>query len=147
MADPTAPSTHENLRAAFAAEAQDAHRCLYFAGIAEIEGWSDVSALLREVAESGTCAAHGQLDLLERVGDPVTGLPIGDTERNLAAAAAAASHEATALYPSFAAAARADGLPDVASWFENLARQKASHVRRLEEARAALAGSRRGDAP
>jgi len=147
MADLTGRPTHENLRAAFAAEAQDVHRYLYFAGIAEIEGWSDVAALFREVAESGSCAAHGQLDFLERVGDPATGLPIGETERNLAAAIVTASREATALYPSLAAAARADGLPDVASWFENLARQKASHVRRLEEARAALAGSRRGGAP
>jgi rubrerythrin len=143
MADLSGRPTHENLKEAFAAEAEDVHRYLYFAGIAEIEGWPDIATLFREVGESGICAAHGHLDFLKRVGDPSTGLPIGETERNLAAAIATAAREATALYPSLAAAARADGFPDVASWFENLARQKGVQVRRLEDARATLAGSRR----
>jgi rubrerythrin len=147
MTDLTGRPTHDNLRDAFAVEAEDAHRYLYFAGIAEIEGWSDVAALLREIAESGLLTAHGQLDFLKRVGDPSTGLPIGETERNLAAAIATASREATVLYPSLAAAARADGFPDVASWFENVARQKEAHLARLEQARSTLVGARRVEGP
>jgi rubrerythrin len=38
-----------------------------------------VAALFRSTAEGETGHAHGHLELLEQVGDPATGLPIGRT--------------------------------------------------------------------
>src|SRR5882672_5719829 len=55
---------------------------------------------------------------LEAVGDPATGLPIGDTKLNLKAAIAGETHEYTDMYPGMAKAARDEGFTDIADWFE-----------------------------
>ena len=46
--------TEENLKEAFAGESQANRRYLYFAQKADIEGYPDVSALFRSVAEGET---------------------------------------------------------------------------------------------
>ena len=81
--------THENLKAAFAGESQANRRYLYFAKVADIEGYPDIAGNFRDTAEGETGHAHGHLDYIKVVGDPATGLPIGDTLENLAAAAEA----------------------------------------------------------
>ena len=43
--------------------------------------------------------AQGHLDYLKQVGDPATGLPIGDSVLNLKAAIAGETHEYTDMYP------------------------------------------------
>jgi rubrerythrin len=50
--------------------------------------------------------AQGHLDHLKQVGDPVTGLPIGDSVLNLKAAIAGQTHEYTDMYPGMAKSAR-----------------------------------------
>ena len=70
--------TEENLKAAFASEAQANRRYLYFAQKADVEGLSDVASVFRSTAEGETGHAHGHLEYLESCGDPVTGLPLGD---------------------------------------------------------------------
>ena len=80
--------THENLKAAFAGESQANRRYLYFAKVADIEGYPDVAGNFRDTADGETGHAHGHLDYLKPVGDPATGLPIGETSENLAAAVA-----------------------------------------------------------
>ena len=91
--------THENLKAAFAGESQANRRYLYFSKQADIEGYPDVAGLFRDTAEGETGHAHGHLDYLKAVGDPATGLPIGDTQENLKAAIAGETHEYTDMYP------------------------------------------------
>jgi rubrerythrin len=68
-------------------------RYLYFAQKADVEGHNDVSAVFRSTAEGETGRAHGHLEFLEEVGDPVTGKPIGATDDNLRAAIAGETHE------------------------------------------------------
>ena len=75
--------THENLKEAFAGESQANRRYLYFAQKADVEGYPDVAALFRSVAEGETGHAFGHFDFLAEVGDPVTGVPVGATEDNL----------------------------------------------------------------
>lgn len=91
--------THANLMAAFAGESEANRRYLWFAQKADIEGYPDVAALFRSVAEGETGHAHGHLDYLAQVGDPATGEPIGDTEDNLKAAIAGETYEYSTLYP------------------------------------------------
>ena len=74
-------------------------RYLYFAAKADVEGYNDVAAVFRSTAEGETGHAHGHLEYLEEVGDPATGLPIGGTALNLAAAIAGETHEYTDMYP------------------------------------------------
>ena len=75
--------TEENLKDAFAGESQANRRYLYFAQKADIEGYNDVASVFRSTAEGETGHAHGHLEYLEEVGDPATGLPIGETKANL----------------------------------------------------------------
>src|SRR5258706_98278 len=101
--------TEQNLKDAFAGESQANRRYLYFAGKADVEGYNDVSAVFRSTAEGETGHAHGHLEYLEAVGDPATGLPIGETKANLKSAIAGETHEYSGINPGMAKAARADG--------------------------------------
>ena len=125
--------THENLKAAFAGESQANRRYLYFAKQSDVEGLPDIAGLFRDTAEGETGHAHGHLDYLKPVGDPATGLPIGDTADNLKAAIAGETHEYTDLYPGMAKAAREEGFAEIADWFETLAKAEKSHAGRFQK--------------
>ena len=130
--------TEENLRAAFASEAEANRRYLYFANKADIEGQSDISALFRSAAEGETGHAHGHLDYLAEVGDPATGLPIGSSRDNLKSAVASETYEYTEMYPGMAKTAREEGFDEIADWFETLAKAERSHANRFQKALNAL---------
>ena len=114
--------TEENLKEAFAGESQANRRYLYFAQKADIEGYNDVAAVFRSTAEGETGHAHGHLEYLEEVGDPGTGMPIGETKANLASAVQGETHEYTDMYPGMAKTAREEGFEEIADWFETLAK-------------------------
>jgi len=101
--------TEQNLKDAFAGESQANRRYLYF-------------------------AAKADLEYLEAVGDPATGLPIGETGNNLKAAIAGETHEYTDMYPGMAKAARSEGFEEIADWFETLAKAERSHANRFQKA-------------
>ena len=134
MADLKGSKTHDNLKAAFAGESQANRRYLYFAKVADIEGYPSIASNFRETAEGETGHAHGHLDYLKQVGDPATGLPMGDSEQNLAAAVAGETHEYTDMYPGMAKTAREEGFSEVADWFETLAKAERSHANRFQKA-------------
>ena len=98
--------TDQHLKDAFAGESQANRRSLYFAQKADVEGFNDVATVFRSTAEGETGHAHGHLEYLEAVGDPATGLPIGETGNNLKAAIAGETHEYTYMYLGMAKAAR-----------------------------------------
>ncbi len=125
--------THENLKAAFAGESQANRRYLYFAKVADIEGYPQIAANFRDTAEGETGHAHGHLDYIKRVGDPATGLPIGDTADNLKAAVEGETHEYTDMYPGMAKTAREEGFAEIADWFETLAKAEKSHAGRFQK--------------
>ncbi len=125
--------TVENLKAAFAGESQANRRYLYFAKVADVEGYPEVASNFRETAEGETGHAHGHLDYLKPVGDPATGLPIGDTVANLKAAIEGETHEYTDMYPGMAKAAREEGFGEIADWFETLAKAEKSHAGRFQK--------------
>ena len=130
--------THQNLKDAFAGESQANRRYLYFAKIADVEGYPEIASNFRETAEGETGHAHGHLEFLEAVGDPATGLPIGSSRQNLAAAVAGETHEYTDMYPGMAKQARAEGFDEIADWFETLAKAERSHANRYVKALEAL---------
>ena len=126
--------TEQHLKDAFAGESQANRRYLYFANKADVEGHPDVAALFRSTAEGETGHAHGHLEYLEASGDPATGLPIGETKLNLAAAVAGETHEYTDMYPGMAKDTRAEGFDEIADWFETLAKAERSHANRYQKA-------------
>ena len=125
--------TEKNLKDAFAGESQANRRYLYFAAKADVEGYNDVSTVFRSTAEGETGHAHGHLDFLKAVGDPATGLPIGDSTLNLQAAIAGETHEYTDMYPGMAKTAREEGHAEISDWFETLAKAEKSHAGRFEK--------------
>jgi rubrerythrin len=133
MAELNGSKTHTNLKEAFAGESQANRRYLYFAKVADVEGQPDIAGLFRDTAEGETGHAHGHLDYLKRVGDPATGEPIGDTQKNLKASIAGETYEYTQMYPAFAKTAREEGFEEIAEWFETLARAERSHAGRFQK--------------
>lgn len=125
--------SHQNLKEAFAGEAQANRRYLYFARIADIEGYPDIGGLFRDTSEAETGHAFGHLDFLKEVGDPCTGVPIGNTEKNLKSAIEGETYEYTEMYPGFAKTARDEGFFELAEWFETLAKAEKSHAGRFNK--------------
>ena len=125
--------SHDNLKAAFAGESQANRRYLYFARVADIEGYPDVGGLFRDTSEAETGHAFGHLDFLKEVGDPCTDVPIGSTDKNLKSAVEGETYEYTEMYPGFAKTARDEGLAELAEWFETLAKAEKSHAGRFSK--------------
>ncbi|HSQ65867.1 MAG TPA: rubrerythrin family protein [Polyangiaceae bacterium] len=125
--------TLQNLKDAFAGESQANRRYLYFAKVADVEGYPEVAGNFKETADGETGHAHGHLDYIKQVGDPATGLPIGNTEKNLKAAIAGETHEYETMYPTMAKSAREEGFDDIAEWFETLAKAEKSHAGRFQK--------------
>ena len=136
----------ENLKHAFAGESQANRRYLYFARVADIEGYPDVGGLFRDTSEAETGHAFGHLDFLKEVGDPCTGTPIGSTEKNLKSAIEGETYEYTEMYPGFAKTARDEGLSELAEWFETLAKAEKSHAGRFTKGLDKIAGREPADA-
>jgi len=126
--------THQNLKDAFAGESQANRRYLYFAKVADVEGYPEVAGLFKDTADGETGHAHGHLDELKKVGDPATDKPIGDTRKNLASAVVGETHEYETMYPGMAKTARDEGFDEIAEWFETLAKAEKSHAGRFQKA-------------
>jgi len=134
MADLKTSKTFQNLKEGFAGESQANRRYLYFARQADIEGQPDVAGVFRDTAEGETGHAFGHMEYIAEVGDPATGLPVGDSKTNLQAAIAGETYEYTEMYPGFAKTARSEGFDEIAEWFETLARAEKSHAGRFQKA-------------
>ena len=138
--------SHENLKEAFAGESQANRRYLYFARVADIEGFPDIAGLFKDTADAETGHAFGHLDFLKEIGDPATGEPIGKTEKNLKAAVAGETYEYTQMYPGMAKTARDEGYPELAEWFETLAKEEKSHAGRFTKGANQISGKDPADA-
>lgn len=145
MTDLQGTKTIENLKTAFAGESQANRRYLYFAERADTEGNEEVASLFRSVSNGETKHAFGHIGWLDI--DPVTGEPIGDSEKNLKAAIAGEVYEFTEMYPGFARVARDEGLTEIAEWFETMAKAEKVHAGRFEEALEKLTGNKSGMIP
>ncbi|HET6266095.1 MAG TPA: rubrerythrin family protein [Acidobacteriota bacterium] len=133
MAQLKGTKTHDNLKNAFAGESQANRRYLYFARRADIEGYPDIGGLFRDTSEAETGHAFGHLDYLKEAGDPVTNVGIGNTRSNLQSAIEGETYEYTEMYPGMARVARDEGFPEIADWFETLARAEKSHAGRFTQ--------------
>jgi rubrerythrin len=132
MAELRGTRTHENLKQSFARESQASRRYLYFARVADIEGYPDIGGLFRDTSEAETGHAFGHLDFLKTVGDPATDVPFGSTRSNLASAIEGEIHDRQ-MYPEMARTAREEGFPEIAEWFDTLAKAERSHAGRFTQ--------------
>jgi rubrerythrin len=132
--------THDNLKRAFALEAEANRRYIYFARQADVEGYPEIAGLFRDTAEGETGHANGHMDWLRGVADPVTDLPVGSTVKNLESAIAGETDEYTDQYPRMAETARAEGLLEIAEWFETLAKAEKNHAARFKQGLKSIQG-------
>ena len=130
----------ENLKEAFAGESQANRRYLYFARVADIEGFPDIAGLFKDTADAETGHAFGHMDFLKEVGDPATGVPFGKTEANLKSAVEGETYEDTQMYPGMAKVAREEGFAELSEWFETLAKAEKSHAGRFNKGLTQIAG-------
>jgi rubrerythrin len=133
MPDLKNSKTHENLKHAFAGESQANRRYLYFARVADIEGYPEIGGLFRDTSEAETGHAFGHMDFLKPAGDPATGVQFGSTRDNLKSAIESETYEYTQMYPGMAKTAREEGFAEIAEWFETLARAERSHAGRFTQ--------------
>ena len=126
--------TIENLRAAFAGESQANRRYTYFSRKADEEGYPEVSALFRSVADGETAHALRHFDYMRKVGDPVTKVPVLDVKGMLESAMKGETYECTTMYPEFAKVARQEGFEEIAKWLETLAKAEKAHAGKYKQA-------------
>ncbi|MEM3670166.1 MAG: rubrerythrin family protein [Thermoprotei archaeon] len=127
--------SEENLKNAFHGEAMANRRYLYFAKRADEEGYPEIAATMRSIAEGETAHAFGHLDFVRQggIGDPATGVPIKSLEDMLNSAIKGETYEWTQMYPGFASQARNEGFQELAEWYETLAKAEKSHAAKFEQ--------------
>ncbi len=113
--------TEKNLEAAFAGESQARNKYTYFASAAKKEGFEQIAALFLETADNEK--EHAKLWFKELAG-------IGDTAKNLAAAADGENYEWTDMYEGFAKTAEAEGFSELAEKFRMVAAIEKRHEER-----------------
>ena len=113
--------TEKNLWAAFAGESEARNKYTYFASKAKKEGFEQISALFLKTAENEK--EHAKL-WFKALGE------LGDTAKNLAAAAAGENYEWTDMYDTFAKEAEEEGFTTLAAQFKAVAAIEKAHEER-----------------
>ena len=132
--------TEKNLQDAFAGESMARNKYTYYASVAKKAGFEQIAALFLETADQEK--EHAKMWFKEFHG-------IGDTEANLADAAAGENYEWTDMYARMAQEAREEGFNELAIKFDYVAKVEAAHEKRYQKLLEHLqAGNTfKGDAP
>ncbi len=129
--------TEKNLLKAFAGESQARNRYTYFAGAARKAGFEQIAAIFLETAENEKEHAKVFFKHLEGGDLEITAAypagVIGDTKANLEAAADGEKMEWSDIYANFEKTARAEGFPEVAASFKEIAEVEESHEKRYRK--------------
>lgn len=113
--------TEKNLKIAFEGESQARNKYTYFAEIAKNEGYEQISELFLKTAQNEK--EHAKIWFKELGG-------IGDTRKNLAAAADGENYEWTDMYADFAETAEKEGFIGLAAKFRMVAKIEKHHEER-----------------
>ena len=129
--------TEKNLLKAFAGESQARNRYTYFAGVARKAGYEQIAAIFTETAENEKEHAKVFFKHLEGGEVEITATypagVIGDTRANLEAAANGEKLEWSDLYAGFEKTARAEGFPEIAASFKQIAEVEGFHEKRYRK--------------
>lgn len=132
--------TEKNLMDAFAGESQARNKYTYYASAAKKAGFVQMSNIFLETADQEK--EHAKMWFKEFHG-------IGDTEANLADAAAGENYEWTDMYATFAKEAREEGFDDIAEKFEGVGaiekEHEARYLKLLDNVQKEIVFSRDGD--
>lgn len=113
--------TEKNLEAAFAGESQARNKYTYFASVAKKQGFEQIADLFLKTADNEK--EHAKMWFKELNG-------IGDTAKNLLAAAEGENYEWTDMYEDFAKTAEKEGFTELARKFRLVAAIEKHHEER-----------------
>ena len=113
--------TEKNLMTAFAGESQARNKYTYFASVAKKEGYEQIAAIFEATANNEK--EHAKL-WFKALGE------LGDTAKNLTAAAAGENYEWTDMYDTFAKEAEEEGFTTLAAQFKAVAAIEKAHEER-----------------
>ena len=116
--------TEQNLMAAFAGESQARNKYTYFASVAKKEGYEQISEIFNKTADNEKEHAKMWFKLLGE---------LGDTAKNLAAAADGENYEWTDMYATFAKEAEEEGFKEIAAKFRAVAAIEKTHEERYRK--------------
>lgn len=115
--------TEENLKVAFAGEAQARNKYTYFAKVAEKEGLHYISKIFLETAENELQHAKEEFKLLKG---------ISDTKTNLKHAIEGEHYECSKMYADFALDAKKEGNNEAEKLFLKIAEIEKHHEERFK---------------
>ena len=113
--------TEQNLLSAFAGESQARNKYTYFASVAKKEGFEQISEIFLKTAENEK--EHAKM-WFKALGE------LGDTAKNLAAAADGENYEWTDMYERFAKDAEEEGFSELAEKFRAVGKIEKAHEER-----------------
>ncbi len=113
--------TEKNLMTAFAGESQARNKYTYFASVAKKEGYEQIAAIFEQTANNEK--EHAKL-WFKALGE------LGDTAKNLQAAAEGENYEWTDMYDTFAKEAEEEGFAKLAFQFRAVAAIEKAHEER-----------------
>ena len=116
--------TEKNLMTAFAGESEARNKYTYFASVAKKEGYEQISAIFQKTADNEK--EHAKMWFKALGG-------LGDTAKNLLAAAEGENYEWTDMYARFAKDAEEEGFVELAEKFRMVAEIEKSHEERYRK--------------
>jgi len=129
--------TEKNLLKSFAGESQARNRYTFFSKQAKKDGFEQIAAIFTETALNEEQHAKTFFRFLEGGTVEITATYpagiIGDTARNLKAAADGEQEEWQALYPEFSTIAAEEGFPKVATAFKLISGIEEHHEKRYRK--------------
>jgi rubrerythrin len=129
--------TEQNLLKSFAGESQARNRYSYFSSVARNEGYIQIADIFEETANQEKEHAKRFFSFLEGGDLEITASfpsgKIGTTSENLLAAAKGEHEEHTLLYPAFAAVAREEGFPAIATLWTAVSVAEKQHEKRYRD--------------
>lgn len=136
-------TTQENLMSAFSGESQAHMRYLYFADIADKEGFPNVARLFRAVAYSEQIHAHNHFKKLGHLDDgfvDVAHAPFGpgNTSRNLKHAIVGEEYEIEEMYPTYLEIAKMQGEKQAEMSFKWAFESEKEHAKLFKRAKEAV---------
>ncbi|MBQ9384218.1 MAG: rubrerythrin family protein [Ruminiclostridium sp.] len=114
--------TEKNLMTAFAGESQARNKYTYFASVAKKEGYEQIAAIFEATAANEK--EHAKI-WFKALGE------LGDTAKNLAAAADGENYEWTDMYDRFAKEAEEEGFTKLAAQFKMVGAIEKHHEERF----------------
>jgi rubrerythrin len=140
-----APSTLDNLMAAYNGESNAHARYLAFATKADEEGFGQVASLFRAAARAEEIHAANHAVVIKKLGGTpqatIEAPAVKATSENLQAAIDGESYERDTMYPAFLAKAREERNRDAIETFNYAKTAEAEHARLYQEALDTLDGA------